>query len=77
METGGTVINVSSANENVMDVHRDPEEPGRRAYQRYLHSSDGVSLISGNKLPGFEELSPEIKRAWCAAADPRAPRLLR
>lgn len=49
----------------------------RAAYERYLHSSGGKSLVSGAELPGFDALSPEIKAAWKAAADPTAQRLVR
>lgn len=56
---------------------RDPETPGRMAYERYLHRSGGKSLVSGAELPGWEGLAPEIREAWMAAADPSAPRLTR
>ena len=41
---------------------------GRIAYEAYCASSDGKSLISGAKLPLWDEQSPEIKAAWDAAA---------
>lgn len=34
----------------------------------YCKSSGGVSLVSGAKLPEWDGLSPEIRRAWDAAA---------
>lgn len=42
---------------------------GKLAYDAYCESSGGVSLVSGAKLPPWEELKPEIKTAWQAAAD--------
>lgn len=41
---------------------------GKQAYEGYCKSSGGVSLISGAKLPTWEELKPEIKNAWHDAA---------
>lgn len=38
------------------------------AYDAYCKSTGGVSLISGDKLPDFDALKDEIKRAWLAAA---------
>lgn len=38
------------------------------AYDTYSRSTGGVSLISGDRLPEFEALKDEIKRAWLAAA---------
>lgn len=42
---------------------------GKVAYDAYCASSGGVSLVSGAKLPPWEELSIEIRTAWEAAAD--------
>ncbi len=50
------------------------DDPGRAAYERYLHVSNGKSLISGAVLPAFDELDSRIQEAWRAAADPSAPR---
>lgn len=36
----------------------------RIAYEAYLRSSGGVSLISGAKLPEFQYLRPAIQDAW-------------
>lgn len=41
---------------------------GKVAYDAYCKSTGGVSLISGAKLPEWEELKVEIKTAWDAAA---------
>ncbi len=57
--------------------HVVPEENGRAAYERYLYSSDGKSLVSGAELPGFDGLPEGIKKAWIASADPGAPRMTR
>jgi hypothetical protein len=43
--------------------------PGRAAYEAYVLSSDGRSLISGEKLPAWDGLRPEVREAWRAAAD--------
>lgn len=42
---------------------------GKVAYDAYCESTGGVSLISGAKLPGWDELKTEIKTAWEAAAN--------
>lgn len=41
---------------------------GKVAYEAYCKSSGGVSLVSGDKLPEFENLSDSIKTAWRASA---------
>jgi hypothetical protein len=38
------------------------------AYEGYCESTDGKSLISGEKLPAFDLLRDEIREAWEAAA---------
>lgn len=55
----------------------DADAPARAAYERYLASSGGKSLVSGADLPGWDALSPGIKAAWMAAVDHTAPRLQR
>lgn len=44
-------------------------ELGKIAYDAYCHTSGGLSLISGAKLPDWNDLIPEIKDAWRAAAE--------
>ena len=44
-------------------------ELGKVAYEAYCESSKGRSLISGQKLPDWYDLSPEIKEAWEKAAE--------
>lgn len=39
------------------------------AYEAYRKESRGRSLVSGDILPAFDELSEAIKDAWWAAAD--------
>lgn len=39
------------------------------AYDAYCKQTGGVSLISGDKLPSFENLRFEIQEAWWAAAN--------
>lgn len=55
----------------------DPETYGQHAYERYIYATGGKSLVSGAELPPFASLSPEIRKAWVAAANPNAPRLVR
>lgn len=44
-------------------------EYGKVAYDSYCYSSGGVSLVSGEKLPEWDGLSPEIQAAWTHAAN--------
>jgi hypothetical protein len=41
---------------------------GQVAYEAYRDRSDGVSLVSGERLPDWDGLSPVIAEAWEAAA---------
>lgn len=41
---------------------------GKEAYEAYCVSSNNKSLVSGCELPIWEDLKPEIKMAWVAAA---------
>lgn len=78
VETGGTTFNVQDDSESWRTpAIADPDTYGRHAYERYIYSSGGKSLISGAELPEFDGLSPEVKKAWIAAADPKAPRMVR
>lgn len=43
--------------------------PGRRAYEGYLAKASGRSLISGDKLPGWDDLGDEVQAAWEAAGE--------
>jgi hypothetical protein len=38
------------------------------AYNAYRDAAGGVSLVTGEKLPEFEELAPKIQAAWKASA---------
>lgn len=38
------------------------------AYEAYRKQSGGVSLVSGQPIPAFEELQDDIKVAWHEAA---------
>ena len=40
----------------------------RTAYEAYCRSSGGVSLVSGQKLPEWENIGQSIRVAWDAAA---------
>jgi len=47
----------------------DSDTPlGRAAYEAYSYASDGKSLVSGDRLPGWDALPPDIQFAWDAAA---------
>jgi len=39
------------------------------AYRAYTNYSNGRSLISGDKLPGFFDLPFKVKEAWKEVAD--------
>jgi hypothetical protein len=41
----------------------------RTAYEAYSVTSGGKSLMTGERLPPFDELTPEAVGAWQAAAD--------
>lgn len=41
---------------------------GQIAYEAYLDFSGGVSLVSGHKLPEWDQQDPKIGLAWEAAA---------
>lgn len=41
---------------------------GQRAFEAYSAQAGGVSLVSGNVLPEWHEVSETIKEAWEAAA---------
>jgi hypothetical protein len=43
-------------------------EWGRVAYLAYREAAGGVSLATGDPLPGWPSLPPEIRAAWDAAA---------
>jgi hypothetical protein len=40
---------------------------GQVAYEAYFNYTSGKSLVSGAKLPTWDELSPAIAAAWEAA----------
>ena len=42
---------------------------GEIAYQAYCKYSKGKSLVSGDTLPTWKYLSPEIRTAWNLAGD--------
>ena len=41
---------------------------GQVNYEGYCDRSDGASLVSGQQLPDWDDLSPVIAEAWEAAA---------
>jgi len=40
---------------------------GKIAYEAYCKATGGKSLISGDELPAWEALKPEIQNAWTQA----------
>ena len=76
VESGGGSIDLAALEPSLRPVE-NPDAPARAAYERYLASSGGKSLVSGAELPGWSALSPEIKAAWMAAVDHTKPRLQR
>lgn len=51
-----------------MPFNSEDYRSGKIAYDAYCEETGGVSLISGDKLPKFEDLKQSIKDAWAAAA---------
>jgi len=43
-------------------------ETARIAYEAYARSTGGKSLVSGDTLPGWDDLPQPIQWAWDAAA---------
>lgn len=41
---------------------------GRTAYEAYVTQTGGVSLVSGEQLPLWEDLDDSMQTAWIAAA---------
>jgi hypothetical protein len=46
----------------------DDKQLGQTAYEAYRDRADGRSLASGEPLPAWPQLSPDIREAWQAAA---------
>lgn len=44
------------------------KSPGQLAYEAYRAKAGGVSLVSGDPLPGWDGLAPGIRDAWEAGA---------
>jgi hypothetical protein len=42
---------------------------GRAAYLAYCAATDGRSAVTGDVLPPWDQLMPEVREAWRAAAD--------
>lgn len=68
------VVLLLQAKDKVADFVELPEKQrraslGRVGYDAYCRSAGGVSLVSGAKLPPWEELSDAIRCAWESAAE--------
>jgi hypothetical protein len=50
------------------------EDLGQIAYEAYSASAGGKSLVSGDTLPDWADLDPQIREAWRAAAEAVASR---
>ena len=50
-----------------MPLNEDHYRVAKIAYDAYCKQTGGVSLITGDKLPEFQNLKPAIKDAWCAS----------
>lgn len=44
-------------------------ELAKIAYDAYAESTGGVSAVTGDKLPEFENTSDAVQEAWIAAVD--------
>lgn len=42
---------------------------GQIAYEAYIESTGGKSLITGDTLPPYEQLNTDVQKAWEYAAD--------
>lgn len=42
--------------------------PGQASYEAYCEKAGGVSLVSGEPLPGWDLLLPDVRDAWESAA---------
>lgn len=47
----------------------EPQPLGQLAYEAYVQHAGGKSLATGDDLPAWGELSPEIQAAWQYSAD--------
>jgi len=50
-------------------MHEIHKHFGQIAYEAYCADTGNKSLVSGAPLPAWDALSPEIKKAWQAAAN--------
>jgi hypothetical protein len=51
------------------DFEMEPISLGQLAYEAYVQHSGGKSLVTGDLLPSWEELSPDVKAAWQYTGD--------
>ena len=51
-----------------VEVEIGVKSPGQVGYEGYRRASKGKSLATGVSIPEWDDLSPEIKAAWSAAA---------
>lgn len=51
-----------------MTAQAEDDRLGRVAYEAYSTQTGGVSLVSGEQLPAWDDLDTSIQTAWIAAA---------
>ena len=51
-----------------MSIPEAARSIGQVAYEAYSERANGMSLVSGQQLPHWDDLSPVIAEAWEAAA---------
>lgn len=47
----------------------DGRSRGQRNYEGYRRKAGGVSLVSGDSLPEWDALAPDVRSAWEAGAE--------
>lgn len=50
-----------------MELTKEHYSGGKIAYDAYCKQTGGVSLVSGDKLPEFNNLKTDIQDAWAAS----------
>lgn len=69
--TGGYVGYVETQEQTMKD------EYGRIAYEAYCEHTNWKSLATGQSLPQWDGLKPEIREAWIVSSDALAKHIIR